>query len=171
MQWHRTDKFYTLAGYRSPAQVCSQGEKHHTHVKNKTKKALQTHHYSNQKKRKWKNLPISILECPSEEVVFISTGYTSIHQMVRCVYTKANVWCKPQGKQQRLGKEKSPTSVSPCTVSSELLPADSSGEHGIQVTAPGDGGWTADRILLPLWWEAQWCCRHRTVGWTDRRMA
>lgn len=110
---------------------------------------------------------MGILECPSEEVVFISTDYTSIHQMVRCVYTKANVWCKPQGKQQRLGKEKSPTSVSPCTVSSELLPADSSGEHGIQVTAPGDGGWTADRTSLPLWWEAQWCCRHRMDGQTD----
>lgn len=110
---------------------------------------------------------MGILECPSEEVVFVSTGYTSIYQMVRCVYTKANVWCKPQGKQQRLGKEKSPTSVFPCTVSSELLPVNSSGEHGIQVTTPGDGGWTADRTLLPLWWEAQWCCRCRMDGQMD----
>ena len=83
---------------------------------------------------------MGILECPSEGVVFISTGYTSIYQMVRYVYTKANVWCKPQGKQQRLGKKESPTSVFPCTVSSELLPVNSSGEHEIQVTTPGDGG-------------------------------
>lgn len=112
MQWHRIDTFYTLTGYRSPAQVWSQGENHHTHAKNKTKKYLQTHHYSNQK-RKWKNVHRGILECPSEEVVFISTGCTSIYQMVRSTYTKANVWCKPQGKQQKLGKEKSPISVFP----------------------------------------------------------
>lgn len=78
---------------------------------------------------------MGILECPSEEVVFISTGYMSIYQMVRCVYSKASVWCKPQGKQQRLGKEKSPTSVCPAP-----LPANSSGKHGIQVIIPGDGG-------------------------------
>lgn len=53
----------------------------------------------------------------------------------------------------------------PCTVSSELLPANSSGEHGTQVTVPGDGGWTADRTSPPLGWEAQWCCRCRMGGW------
>lgn len=54
----------------------------------------------------------------------------------------------------------------PCAVSSELLPANSSGEHGTQVTVPGDGSWTADRTSPPLWWEAQ-CCRCRMGGWMD----
>lgn len=53
----------------------------------------------------------------------------------------------------------------PCTVSSELLPANTSGEHGTQVTVPGGGGWTADRTSPALWWEAQWCCR--MDGWMD----
>ena len=73
---------------------------------------------------------MGILECPSEEVVFISVGYISIYQLVRHVYTKANVWCEPQGKQQRSGKKKSPKISFHCPVSSALLPAKGSREHG-----------------------------------------
>lgn len=111
MQWHRIGRFYTLAGYRSPAQVCSQGEKHHTQTKNKTKKALQTHHYSKQK-RKWKNFPRGILECPSEEVVFISTGYMNVY--LWGVSTPKPVYgANHKANSNRVGKEKSPTSVFP----------------------------------------------------------
>lgn len=41
---------------------------------------------------------MGILEHPLEEVVFVSVGYISIYQLVRHIYTKANVWCEPQGK-------------------------------------------------------------------------
>lgn len=61
---------------------------------------------------------------------FISIGYISIYQLVRYVYTKGNVWCEPQSKQQRSRKKKSPKISFPCPVSSALLPANSSREHG-----------------------------------------
>lgn len=73
---------------------------------------------------------MGILECPLEEVIFISVDYVSIYQLARHVYTKANVWCEPQVKQQRPGKKKSPKISFPCPGSSAVLPANSSREHG-----------------------------------------
>lgn len=76
-------------------------KKHPTH---KTQKNPQTCHCSNQK-GKWKKLPTGILERPLEEVVSVSVGYISIYQLMRHVYTKADVWCEPQGKTAEIREE------------------------------------------------------------------